>query len=368
MMTGMTRVTVAVQPRAYDVVIESGVLSRAGAHLRELLPDGKQCFVVTVPLVRRQWGRQLQASLSANGWTTKFVLMPDGERYKTLATVEQLAGKLVKAGADRGAVVVAFGGGVVGDVTGLLASVYMRGVDFVQIPTTLLAQVDASVGGKTGVNLQAGKNLVGTFYQPRLVLIDPTVLSTLPAREFRSGLYEALKCGVIGNPELFFRLETGRDNLLKRDPATLDYIIAESVRLKAAVVAADERESGLRRVLNFGHTIGHALESETAYRHFLHGEAVAWGMIAASVIAAAVKKTDRQTAQRISRATVNLGPLPKVEVNPRGLLHAMQSDKKTKNGAVHFVLPREIGKVEIVNDVPEAVVLEAIKQLRVLSR
>ncbi|HET7209519.1 MAG TPA: 3-dehydroquinate synthase [Terriglobales bacterium] len=364
----MTRVAVAVQPRAYDVVIESGILSQAGARLRELFPQRKHCFIVTVAIVRRHWGRDLRASLSANGWTAKFVLMPDGERYKTLATVEKLAEKLVKAGADRGALVVAFGGGVVGDVTGLLASIYMRGVDFVQIPTTLLAQVDASVGGKTGVNLKAGKNLVGTFYQPRVVLIDPTMLSTLPAREFQSGLYEALKCGVIGNPELFSRLETGRDKLFKRDPAMLEYIIAESVRLKAAVVAADERDVGLRRVLNFGHTIGHALESQTAYRHFLHGEAVAWGMVAASIIAAALKKTDRQTAQRISRATVNLGPLPKVDVNPRGLLRAMQSDKKTKNGAVHFVLPREIGKVEVVNDVPEAVVLEAIKQLRVLSR
>jgi 3-dehydroquinate synthase len=364
----MTRIPVKTEPRGYEVVIEKGLLARAGEFLREIFPDRNQCFVVTVPVVRRKWGRQLAEALAGSNWDAQFFGMPEGEGYKSMATVESLGERLARAGADRNAVVIAFGGGVVGDVAGFLASIYMRGVDVVQIPTTVVAQVDASVGGKTGVNLKAGKNLAGTFHQPRVVLIDPQVLSSLPEREFRSGLYEALKCGVIGNSELFARMEANREKILARDPAELEYLISESVRLKATVVSADEREGGLRRILNFGHTIGHALESQTQYRYFLHGEAVAWGMIAASVIAAATKMTDRQTAQRISGATVAFGTLPKVAVNPKKVVRALQSDKKTKNRVVHFVLPTEIGKVEVVNNVPEAVVLGAIKQLQVLSR
>jgi 3-dehydroquinate synthase len=364
----MTRIEVNVRSGPYEVIIENGLLSQAGSCVHEIFPDRKNCFVVTVPVVRRKWGKQLADSLAGAGWEPKFVLMPEGERYKTMATVEALAEKLVRAGAERDAVVLAFGGGVVGDVAGFLASIYMRGVDVVQIPTTLVAQVDASIGGKTGVNLKAGKNLAGTFHQPRVVLIDPQALSTLPEREYRSGLYEALKCGVIGNCELFSRMEANREQILARDPVDLEYLITESVRLKASVVSADEREGGLRRILNFGHTIGHALESQTQYRYFLHGEAVAWGMIAASVIAAATRKTDRGTAHRISQATVGFGTLPRVTVNSKKVLHALHADKKTKNGLVHFVLPTAIGKVEIVNNVPEAIVLGAVKQLQVLSR
>jgi 3-dehydroquinate synthase len=294
--------------------------------------------------------------------------MPNGERHKKLATVEKLSEQLSRLGADRNSVIVAFGGGVVGDVTGLLASLYMRGLELVQIPTTVLAQVDASIGGKTGVNLRAGKNLVGTFHHPRTVLIDPAVLATLPDREFRAGLYEALKCGVIGKPELFRALEIVDTKKLRRDPAKLEWIITESVRLKAEVVSSDERENGLRRVLNLGHTIGHALEAETSYRHFLHGEAVAWGMIASARIASAVHRIDQAGASRITEAVRALGPLPKVQSRSRDILRLLQSDKKTRNGVVHFVLPREIGKVEIANDVPEQVVIEAVDELRRLSR
>jgi 3-dehydroquinate synthase len=265
-------------------------------------------------------------------------------------------------------VIVAFGGGVVGDVAGLLSSVYMRGVDIVQIPTTVLAQVDASIGGKTGVNLRAGKNLVGTFQQPLAVLIDPQVLSTLPEREFRAGLYEALKCGVIGNPELFRRLERIDVKALRVDAATLQWLIAESVKLKAEVVSADEREGGPRRVLNFGHTIGHALEAESGYRRFLHGEAVAWGMIAAAGIALEVGKCDPDGALRIKEAVLGLGALPGVRARSGAILHLLQSDKKTRNGVVHFVLPRDIGRVEVANDVPEKIVRHALDDLRRLSK
>jgi 3-dehydroquinate synthase len=366
----MSRVTIAVPPHSYEAVIEDGLLRRAGEKLREVFKTGSpgsrrggRVFVVTVPPVRRKWGKKLMASLSAAGFTAKIVEMPDGERHKKLATVEKLSEQLSHMGADRDSVLVAFGGGVVGDITGLLASLYMRGVELVQIPTTVLAQVDASIGGKTGVNLRAGKNLVGTFHHPRIVLIDPAVLSTLPEREFRGGLYEALKCGVIGRPELFRVLEESDVRELRRNPAKLEWVIAESVTLKAEVVSSDEREGGLRRVLNFGHTIGHALEAETKYRRFLHGEAVAWGMIAAARIAAKVDRLEVVAATRITDAVRALGPLPKIETRSRNILRRLQSDKKTRNGVVHFVLPSEVGKVEIVNDVPDRVVIEAVDEL-----
>lgn len=376
----MSRVTIALPPRPYDAVIENGLLLRSGEILRELFGATSssasggspakyhRLFVVTVPPVRRKWGKKLMASLSAAGFTAKIVEMPDGERHKKLATVEKLSEQMSHLGADRNSVIVAFGGGVVGDVTGLLASLYMRGVELVQIPTTVLAQVDASIGGKTGVNLRAGKNLVGTFHHPRTVLIDPAVLATLPDRQFRAGLYEALKCGVIGKPELFRALENVDVKKLRRDAAKLEWVIAESVKLKAEVVSADERENGLRRVLNLGHTIGHALEAEAGYRRFLHGEAVAWGMIASASIASAVERIDRAGASRIADAVRALGPLPKVEARSRDILRLLRSDKKTRNGVVHFVLPCEIGKVEIANDVPEQVVIEAVDELRRLSR
>jgi len=237
----------------------------------------------------------------------------------------------------------------------------------VQIPTTVLAQVDASVGGKTGVNLGAGKNLLGTYHHPRVVLIDPEVLHTLSDRAFRAGLYEALKCGIIGDLDLFLRFEQKRAQILKRDPVEVEGLIAQSVRLKAEIVSADEQEGGLRRVLNLGHTIGHALEAETGYRTLLHGEAVAWGLIAATNIALTVGRTDSVTAGRIADAVLSLGRLPELKVNARKILARLQADKKTQNGAVHFVLPREIGKVEIAADVPDKVVLGAVEELRRLS-
>jgi 3-dehydroquinate synthase len=363
----MTRVTIAVPPRSYDAVIENGLLERAGELLRDIVESRQHLFVVSVPPVSRRWAEKLMISLSAAGLAARLAEMRDGERYKKLATVEQLAEKLTRLGADRTAVIVAFGGGVVGDVAGLLASLYMRGVDVVQIPTTVQAQLDAAIGGKTGVNLRKGKNLLGTFHQPRVVLIDPAMLSTLPEREFRAGLYEALKCGVIGKPALFECLEKVQVKALRHDSAALEWVIAESVRLKAEVVSSDERESGVRRVLNFGHTIGHALEAESGYRRFLHGEAVAWGMIAATSIAAAADHIDKNTARRISDAVLALGPLPRVDARGRDIVRLLQSDKKTRGGLVHFVLPREIGKVEIVNDVPEMVIVEAVNELRRLS-
>src|SRR5437868_8772765 len=364
----MPQATIHVLPRPYQASIENGLLSRAGSVLSELLPQASRIFVVTVPPVRKRWGSKFLSSLKSAGFNPQVIMMPDGEPAKRLETVEAMAEKLAKMGADRKSVIIALGGGVVGDVAGLLASLYMRGVEFVQVPTTVLAQVDASIGGKTGVNLLAGKNLVGTFHHPRAVLIDPIVLKTLPDREFRAGLYEALKCGIIGNVELFIRFEQNRARIVKRDPAELEWLIAQSVRLKAEVVSADEHEGGLRRVLNLRHTVGHALEAETGYRKLLHGEAVAWGMIAATNIALSVGRTDSGTAGRIADAVLSFGKLPEVNVGPRKILARLQADKKTRNGVVHFILPREVGKVEVVDGLPAPVVIQAVDELRRLSR
>jgi 3-dehydroquinate synthase len=363
----MPRVTVAIPPCPYDAVIENGALDRAGAYLREVLPQHERLFVITVTPVRRKWGKKLLDALAAAGFQASIVEMQDGERHKKLATVETLTEKMSRLGADRSAAVLAFGGGVVGDVAGMVASVYMRGVPVVQIPTTLQAQVDAAIGGKTGVNLRTGKNLLGTFHQPRIVLIDPAVLATLPDREFRAGLFESWKAGVIGRPELFDQLEKISGKALRRDASKLEWVIAESVKLKAEVVSQDEREGGLRRVLNYGHTIGHALESATGYRHFLHGEAVAWGMIAANHIAVAGGHLPPDVARRINEAILNAGSLPKVTSQSRGILRRLQADKKTNSGVVHFVLPKEIGRVEIARDVPDKVVIQAVDELRRIS-
>jgi len=342
-------------------------LSRAGEHLGKFLGN-RRAFVITVPAVRRHWAKVLLKSLSGAGIETELLEMADGERAKRLTTLEKLADKLVKLGADRDVTLIALGGGVVGDVTGFLASVYMRGVDVIQVPTTVLAQVDAAIGGKTGVNLVSGKNLLGTFHQPRAVLIDPTILETLPSREYHAGLYESLKCGVIGDAGLFKFFEDKRREILDRDPVVVEKVIADSVRLKASVVSADEREGGLRQVLNFGHTIGHALEAETRYTGLLHGEAVAWGMIAATHIALSIGKLDSVTAGRITNSVLGFGRLPRMKVQTASILKRLRSDKKVRQGAVHFVLPREIGKVEITRDVPEAIVRSAVDEIRKLAR
>ncbi len=368
MINAVKTVTVKTKTSAYDVQIDNGLVQRVGEAIRELFPDRSRFFVVTVPPVRKHWGAAVTESLDQAKVAHQVVEVPDGERTKNLSTIEELADKLLKRGADRKSVLIALGGGVVGDMTGFMASIYMRGIEFVQIPTTFLAQVDASIGGKTGVDLKSGKNLVGTFYQPRAVYIDPAVLTTLPEREYRSGLFEALKCGIISNPEIFGYMEEQREKILQRDPEALKWLIAECVRVKADVVHADEHEMGLRRILNFGHTIGHALEAETRYKQFLHGEAVAWGMIAASMIAAAMQRTDSDTARRIISTVLAYASLPKVESRGKKIVDRLRTDKKTLDGIVHFVLPLEIGRVEVVPEVPERTIVQAIDELRYLSQ
>jgi len=361
-------IQVKTRTKFYSVLIEQEILRSAATYIRDAVPDAKHFVVVTSAPIRKHWGKMLLDSFSSDEAKVDVIEMPDGERYKTMATVESLSNQLVKLQADRKAVLIALGGGVVGDVTGFLASIYMRGIRFVQIPTTYLAQVDSSVGGKTGVNLKAGKNLVGAFKQPELVLVDPQVLDTLPEREYRSGLYESLKAGVIQNARIFEFMEQNRTEVLARHPASLEWLIAESVRVKADVVGQDEEEHGLRKILNFGHTIGHALEAETTYKTFLHGEAVAWGMVAAAMIAAGMHKTSLTIAERIISLVLAYAGLPQVSSRPKAIFRRLASDKKTLGGKVHFILPCDIGQVVIATDVPEKAVLHAMEELRSLSK
>ncbi|HVZ17620.1 MAG TPA: 3-dehydroquinate synthase [Terriglobales bacterium] len=362
----MERVEIKIPTSPYSAMIENGILQRVGQCVSDILPGRKRLFVVTSPPIRKLYGEMLTKSLE--GFESVFLEIPDGERYKTFRTVEDLARKLVDKGADRKSVVLALGGGVVGDTAGFAASIYMRGIDFIQIPTTLLAQVDASVGGKTGVDLPEGKNLIGTFHHPRAVLIDPSVLATLSDREFRAGLYEVLKYGLIRRKDMFDYMEQNRDRILQRDPEALQWLITASVQVKAEVVAADEKEGDLRRILNFGHTIGHALEAETRYKQFLHGEAVAWGMVAASMLAVAVQKTTPETAQKIIGSILAYASLPKVETRGKKIIRRLGMDKKTIDGVVHFILPTELGSVEVVKDVPEKAIIQAVEELRYLSQ
>jgi 3-dehydroquinate synthase len=318
-------------------------------------------FVVTTVDVFKLHGKSLHSALG--GRQHKVLFFPGGEPNKRLSQLEALAEQMIEAGGDRSSIVIAFGGGIVGDVAGFLAAVFMRGIPVIQVPTTLLAQVDAAVGGKTGVNLVSGKNLLGSFHQPLAVLIDPEVLSTLPPREYRAGLYEIIKCGVIRDPELFAVMDQCAPAVLAQEPGTLERIIAAAVRIKAEVVTADEREGDLRRILNFGHTFGHSLEAETRYERFLHGEAIAWGMQAATVLA---QKTGRLPAASEAAAIQNViakyGPIPPLDgIQALPLAARLRSDKKTIQGKIHFVLPIRIGAVAIVSGIDDSLVVESIQ-------
>lgn len=282
----------------------------------------------------------------------------DAEVRKNLKTVEQIARRLVRAGADRKSLLIAVGGGVVGDVVGFVAASYLRGVALIQVPTTVVAQVDSALGGKTGVNLPEGKNLVGAFYPPKLVLADPEVLRSLPDREFRGGLAEVIKYGVIADSRLFGCLEQNMDKILARDPAALEHVIRRSIQIKARVVSQDEKESGLREILNYGHTFAHALESVTHYRKYQHGEAVAWGMMCAALLGHEAARTPADDVARIVALVRRIGPLPAwPDVPPRKLFDAMRSDKKAKFGKVRFVLSPRLGRAKSYDSISEKTAL-----------
>ncbi len=292
------------------------------------------------------------------------MMIPDGERAKTMASVGRILDRAAAMKMTRQSTLIALGGGVIGDVTGFAASLYMRGISVVQIPTTLLAQVDSSIGGKTGVNFRNVKNLVGTFHQPRLVLSDPDSLRSLSDREFANGLYETLKYGIISDRALFEDFITHLDRIKQRDSAVVESTVARCAEIKARIVAADEREGDLRRVLNLGHTVGHALESAAEFRRLKHGEAVGYGMIAAARISTARGRMSSSEAGRMESAIRAIGVLPSLQgLKMDHIMKALQQDKKVRDGSVHFILPLEIGRVEITRDVPLSLVRETTAAL-----
>ncbi len=348
---------------ACDIVVGRSLLASLHPRLQKLAA-GKpyRPFLVTSPNIWKLWSAQVRASFPEAAHPT-VVFLPAGEKHKRLAQVEALAEQLSHHGADRDSLLIAFGGGVVGDITGFLAAVYMRGIPYVQIPTTLLAQVDSSVGGKTGVNLLAGKNLLGAFHHPRLVLTDIDVLSTLPARELRAGLQESIKAGIIRDAKLFRYLERTKAVLLAADPAVLARVIAASIQVKADIVAADEKESGVRMLLNFGHTVGHAIEAATGYTRLLHGEAVAWGSLAALHLALDRKTIDADTFARMANLILACGPLPRFHAPAEELVRLTASDKKSRSKRRAFILPTTIGKAEVFHDVTDKELLDATRAM-----
>jgi 3-dehydroquinate synthase len=355
----MLGIDVPTPSRTYTVTIADGALD----DILRLLDNARapaRRFVVSSPLVWGLHGPQLGRALRG----AEPILVPDGERFKQLSTVTRIYDALVRANADRASTIITFGGGVIGDMAGFAAASYLRGIAVVHVPTTLLAQVDSAIGGKVGVNHPQGKNLIGAFHQPHAVIIDPLVLASLPRREFRAGLYEIIKYGMTSSAALFDRIGRDRKAIFARAPEVLTPIIAESCRIKADVVVKDERETGLRRILNFGHTAGHAIEAVTKYRRFRHGEAIGYGMLVAAELArarGALAETDRKA---LADLIASLGPLPPVaDLSATLMLDAMQHDKKVVAGRLHFVLPTTVGATTIVDDVTEKELRAALKQV-----
>ncbi len=357
------RIRVKSSAGPYSVVSGSGAISRAAQEVAAL-GNFSSIHVVSSPKVWRALGRTIRRGLRLSK-SGAIHLFDDAESAKNLRSVELISRSLVRAGADRKSLMIAVGGGVVGDVAGFAASAYLRGVRLVHIPTSLVAQIDSSVGGKTGVNLPEGKNLVGAFFPPQLVLTDPVLLRTLPDREFRGGLAEVIKHAIIADSRMFAYLEANMEKVLRRDRHALDFLIPRNVEIKARVVSRDERESGLREILNFGHTFAHALESVTKYRRYQHGEAVAWGMMAAAFLGHELGLTPAEDASRMVALIRRLGPLPPwPRLSPATLLNAMRSDKKSRGGILRFVLSPRIGEARSYDTVP----LPAVKRILRFAR
>lgn len=359
----MREVTVPLSDRSYPIFIGNGILDSLGQRMRDLEIRGSIALVQDSQ-VAASYGCRTQASLAAAGYRVAPIVVPSGEASKSLEQLSALYDAFADARLDRRSVVVAVGGGVVGDLAGFAAASYVRGIDFVQVPTTLLAQVDSSVGGKTGIDLPSGKNLVGAFHQPRLVVADLDTLATLPARDYVAGLAEVIKYGIIADSELFAYLESNREGALRHQPDVLAHLVARSCEIKADVVGKDERESGLRAILNYGHTIGHAVEAAAGYGRYLHGEAVSIGTAAANWLSTRVGWLPEDVANRITALFAAYG-LPVRLEEPLGdeeVLAAMRLDKKTVDGVFQFVLARGIGEVAML-PLTEALVLEALREI-----
>ena len=360
----MQKVTVELGARSYDILIGEKILSAVADFLADEKKFTNKILVVTDTNVIEHCGKKFFAELERHGLQFEVATIQAGESSKNLSEAEKIYTQAINFGMDRKSVVVALGGGVVGDLAGFVAATYLRGVPFVQVPTTLLAQVDSSVGGKTAVNHSLGKNLIGAFYQPAGVFIDLETLQTLPEREIKSGLGEVVKYGVISDEKFFTYLEDNAEKILSREVEVMEKIIRRSCEIKAEVVAQDERENGLRRILNFGHTLAHAIETETAYQKYRHGEAVAIGMIGAAEISRLLEKISDDDVQRLENLIGRLGLVTKCEgCKAENLYNETFRDKKTLGGKVNWVLAKKIGSTEISSEVPEKIVKAALKKI-----
>lgn len=354
----MQTIRVETPSAKYDVVAGSGLLASLAIRIQRVagkLP--RRVFVLTSPEIWALWSNEFLKSFAEPPVT---LFLPPGEKHKTIQSVDRLLRQMVAAGGDRGSLLIAFGGGIVGDVGGFLAAIFLRGIQYVQVPTTFLAQVDSSVGGKTGVNLPEGKNLVGSFHHPLSVFADIDVLATLPDRELRAGLMESIKAGIIRDRSLVRFMEENVATILDRDPKALEKVIAASIRMKASVVNRDERENGLRMILNLGHTVGHAIEQATRYKVLLHGEAVGWGMIAALYVAHRRKSITGAQAARLEQLIHLYGPLPALNLRPAKLIAATGADKKNIGGVRRFILPIGIGDAGVIEDLEPAELQAAV--------
>ena len=360
--SGVRSVPVQLGSRSYEIKIAPGLLPKLGGECARL-KLGDRCAIITDANVGKKFAEPAYESLVRSGFEPSLITVPAGETAKSLRTVQNCYDRLAEQQLERKSFIVALGGGVVGDLAGFVAATYLRGIPFVQVPTTLLAQVDSSVGGKTGVNLRAGKNLVGAFYQPRLVLCDLDTLKTLPEREFRAGLAEVVKYGIIYDAKLFARLERDLPKILKRDQEVLAPVIARCCEIKAEVVGKDETESGLRAILNFGHTIGHAIENSVGYGKFLHGEAISIGQVAAAKLSQRILGLPERDVERIENLFWRVGLSTGIQLNSarrKKLFAAMRLDKKVSGGEIKFVLAEKIGRVVWGQKISTSLIEEAL--------
>jgi len=359
----MFKIQIRLQERSYSIIVGQGEATTSPA-LRDVVEPSTKAFLITNHTIWKKYARLVRAkgSVLASAFP---LLIPDGERFKNTKWYENLCREIVRHGADRRTVIVALGGGVVGDLSGFVAATVLRGLRLVQMPTTLLAQIDSSIGCETAVNLPEGKNMIGAFYQPALVVTDPQFLRTLPLRELKAGLYEAVKYGVVLDRELFELIEGRRAEILSYDLDVIEEVIRHCASVKAEIVGRDERESGTRMLLNFGHTIGHGLEAATAYRRFKHGEAVGWGSMIALRLAENLMMISREDSSRMTACLQAVGALPKISDLPfSSILTYMRHDKKAMGGKIHFVLPTGIGSGQVVSGIDVKLIRESYLEIQ----
>ncbi len=359
------RIAINLDVRSYSVHVENGALTHAGKIIRKII-SSKKNMVLSVPCVFNKYGKKIGKNFQRVGIDFRTILIPDGEDQKTERSLFFILKKMAQHGLQRDSTLITLGGGVVGDLGGLAASLYMRGINFIQCPTTLLAQVDAGIGGKTAIDFVGIKNLIGTFYQPKLVLIDPLVLKSLDRRQYRTGLAEIIKYGVIQDEKLFKKIENQTENILRREPKILISLISRSCEIKAKIISEDERENGKRAWLNYGHTLGHALESYFKYKTLTHGEAISYGMLFAAQLSRRMNMCSEEVVQRQSQLLRKIGLFRKLpRFNSEMVFKKMFLDKKSRRGQIQFILTRKIGLVTIQKNIPQSIILSALKQFQI---